>query len=328
MEPIILFSDFKKYLDQSAPDLYIVSEHTRDLINEKENILEVTRAEIQTLDKFLEKFQQKQFKIVAIGAGSVVDAAKYVSFKTDSQFCFIPSALSTNSFATHRNSFFDRQHGKISFDSSVASEIIADFDLLEQPQVYTLNKFGIVEIAATVIAQLDCDISSKINKESFNTELRERAQGLILGAVKLLSQRTLTRSSLKLLLSCLLESGALTREQGNGRLVSGSEHIISSYIEEDTICPHGMGLLFGILITHELHSNFGYRDKNADIIVEHLKNDTDMYKYIKSVTDHERLEHVLDRVLPRKDKFTILDITPRGQLLSVGRKIIKNYFHL
>ena len=321
--PTVSFCDVNTYLCQNTFDLYVVNEYTRQFVNSSMNILEVPKADIKELDNFLESFQSNQFRVLAIGAGTVIDVVKYLCFKTDSIFNFIPSALSTNSFATHRNSFFDNERGRVSFNSIVATKIIIDFDFLEQ--AYILNKFGLVEIAATAIAQVDCDIACERNNEIFDSSLRHRSWKLIKDSVRLL-RKILSRSTLEKLLYLLLESGALTREQGNGRLVSGSEHIISSYIESEKPCPHGMGLLFGIIIASELQRNAGYQNKEVEIIVELLKRDLDMRAYIETNTTPAQIESALKKVKPRIDKFTVLDITTPDHLLSIGTRVIQNYF--
>ncbi len=322
-DPKVTFRGVADYLSQQDFDLYIVNDYTKHLAKTRFNVLEVARADRHDLDTFLRDFKQKNARIVAIGAGTVVDVVKYICHKTNSTFCFIPSALSTNSFATHRNSFFDSEHGKLSSNSVVASEIVVDFDLLEQ--AYILNKFGIVEVAATATAQVDCDIAVERHREVFDSALRGRAQKLAQRSLDLLSQ-PFTREALKELLDCLLESGSLTRLQGSGRLVSGSEHIISSYIESEKACPHGMGLLFGILVTQQLQVQAGYGNAITDTIVEYLKKDVDMHEYIQENTTADQIVSVLGRVRPRDDKFTVLDIVSREELLHAGDKVVKSYF--
>ena len=278
-DPSVIFGHIEDYISENRFDLYVVNSYTRPLVKDHQNVFEVEKIGVEMLENFLKTFPRTQVRILGIGAGTVVDAVKYICFKTNSTFCFAPSALSTNSFATHRNSFFEPQQGKISTNSAAVSEILVDIDLIEQ--AYILNKFGAVEIASTAVALVDCDIATKQNSETFDNSLKERAMKVAAGSVEVLS-RSLSRESLQRLLNYLLESGNITRLHGSGRLVSGSEHIISSYIESEKACPHGMGLLFGILIAQQLQIQAGYADAIVDTIVEYLKQDTDMRKYIQS----------------------------------------------
>jgi len=305
--------------------LYVVNEYARQLVSNDQKVLEVQKADIGELNDFLASFPLTHARILAIGAGTVIDVVKYLCFKTNSTFSFIPSALSTNSFATHRNSFFDKEKGKVSFDSVVADEIIVDFDLIRQ--AYILNKFGLVEIASTATAQVDCDIAHERNNEVFDQALCKRARHLVEDTQLVMVEDVAKNDTLEKLLHLLLESGALTREQGNGRMVSGSEHVISSYIESEQPCPHDMGLLFGIMIVSELQKNTGYSNKYVAAIVELLKKDSDIRAYIEENSTQTQIMSALKRVRPRLDKFTIFDITPTDQLLDVGSRIIRNYFN-
>ncbi|MCR4279722.1 MAG: iron-containing alcohol dehydrogenase [Candidatus Zambryskibacteria bacterium] len=322
--PTISLCDVNTYLRRNAFDLYVVNEYTRQLIGKGMNVLEVSKADIKELDSFLASFSGNQPRILAIGAGTVIDAVKYLCFKTGGVFNIIPSALSTNSFATHRNSFFDKERGKVSFDSVVANEIIVDFDLIKQ--AYILNKFGLVEIASTATAQVDCDIAYQQNKETFSSSLRERARKLVEDTQSIMAENIARKDMLEKLLHLLLESGALTRENGNGRMVSGSEHIISSYIESEKPCPHGMGLLFGIMVASALQDNAGYPNKHVEIIVELLKKDLDIRTYVGTNATATQIINALEKVRPRTDKFTILDIVPREQFLEIGSEVVRNYF--
>ncbi len=323
--PTVSFCDVNTYLRRNVFDLYVVNEYTRQLVSNDMNVLEVSKADIKELDSFLAGFPGNRPRILAIGAGTVIDAVKYLCFKTGGVFNIIPSALSTNSFATHRNSFFDRERGKVSFDSVVANEIIVDFNLIKQ--AYILNKFGLVEIASTATAQVDCDIAHQQNNETFDPSLRERARKLVEDTQLIMAEDIAKDETLEKLLYLLLESGALTREQGNGRLVSGSEHIISSYIESEKSCPHGMGLLFGIMVVSELQNNAGYSNKYVEIIIELLKKDLDIRAYIETNATPMEILSVLKRVRPRTDKFTILDIMSGEQFLEIGSGVVRNYFN-
>lgn len=321
----VSFCDVNTYLRRNNFDLYVVNEHTRQFVTSGMNVFEVSKADIKELGSFLESFQGNQFRVLAIGAGTVIDVVKYLCYKTDSVFNFIPSALSTNSFATHRNSFFDKEKGKVSFDSVVVNEIIVDFDLIEQAHI--LNKFGLVEIASTATAQVDCDIAHQQNNETFDPAFRSRACKLVEDIQSIGTEYITKKETLEKLLYLLIESGALTREQGNGRMVSGSEHVISSYIESENPCPHGMGLLFGIVIASELQKNAGYSNKQVEIIVEFLKKDLDMRAYIETNATPMQIMSALKIVRPRIDKFTILDITPKEQFLDIGSRVVRDYFN-
>lgn len=319
----VYFESVGKYLKDKYFDLYIVDAFTSELICEPKNILKVSRADKNELDDFLKNLPLRKAKIIALGAGTVIDVAKYICNKTDSCFEHIPSALSTNSFATHRNSFFDGTFGKVSFDSVVASKIVVDFDLIEKAEI--LNRFGVIEIAATSTAQIDCTIAAKENNESFDAELLERAGKLVQEALDLLGHEY-TAETNRQLLPLLLESGELTRRHGNGRLVSGSEHIISSHIENLFVCPHGMGLLFGILIAYEMQKQLGYMSEETQQITDLLGRNSAMREYIVTNFTPDRIISAALYASPRADKFTAFDMLPVNFYSKKVHECINNYF--
>ena len=151
--PRVRYEKVAEYLSVHPFDLYIVNEYTAPFVSEKSLTLSVPTSNKVALEAFLALHSMHDARIVGIGAGAVIDATKYVASCTASHFTCIPSALSTNSFATHRNSFFDSNVGKVSINSGVAETIVIDYDLLAEAA--PLNLFGLVEIASVATAQVD-----------------------------------------------------------------------------------------------------------------------------------------------------------------------------
>ena len=321
--PVILHKNIRDYLAQNSFDLYIVNEFSRFLVAGSDHVLIIEQSDIKKLDVFLKNFTGVGKRVLAIGAGAVIDAAKYICLKTQSDFYCAPSALSTNSFVTHRNSFFDPAIGKNSFNSVTAKQLIVDYELIRTAPI--LNLFGIVEVAATTIALVDCRITSDRIGTMFDTELLRRAERMVDAITPILSG-DVDESNLDVLLGALVESGYLTRQYGSGRIVSGSEHIVSSYLENDFSCPHGVGLLFGILICSELQKNHGYADERVEDVSVALMHNTHMRNFIWKNYPPEKVIQTLERVRPRVDKVTILDITAHNEFAMVSAREVKRYY--
>ncbi len=323
--PVILHQNIRDYLAQNSFDLYIVNEFSRFLVAHYDNILTVEQSDIHKLDAFLQNFTGVGKRVLAIGAGAVVDAAKYICLKTQSDFYCAPSALSTNSFATHRNSFFDHYAGKNSFNSATVKQLIIDYELIRTAPI--LNLFGMVEIAATAVALVDCKITHDRTGVTFDAELLHRAERIVDAITPILSD-DVDESNFDILLGALVESGYLTRKYGSGRIVSGSEHIVSSYLENDFSCPHGVGLLFGILICSELQKFHGYADERVENVRAALMRNSHMRRYILKDYPFEKVMQTLRRVKPRADKVTVLDIVEPREFATVSTREIERYYKM
>ena len=122
-------------------------------------------------------------------------------------------ALSVNSFATHRSSFFDGQSKK-SFDTVAPHVLVLDYDLLKSAGI--LNALGVIELSSTATAQVDWSSAIENGFERADAQINERSNILIKETIGLLNDYENISSKLEKLFEGLLESGLLTQEYGNG----------------------------------------------------------------------------------------------------------------
>lgn len=318
MIPKILKESAQHFLETNEFDFYIVNPFSARFVPKGAKSLILTRPNYEDLPNLVQAMPNKNSRILAFGAGSVIDPAKYLAKITDSHLTVIPSALSVNSFATHRSSFFDGQSKK-SFDTVAPHVLVLDYDLLKSAGI--LNALGVIELASTATAQVDWLSAIEKNLEKTDGQIKRRS-GLLIGkTIDLLNDYENISDKLNELFEGLLESGLLTQEYGNGRPVSGSEHIISSYIENQIIgCAHGVGLYVGILITAALQKECGKSTPQVEVVASRLLEVRFVREYIKQQFSKKIIQDILSIVQPRVGKPTIIDdFSPEAFQLTAGK---------
>lgn len=303
--PKILEENAQHFLETHEFDFYIVNPFSARFIPKGANSLVLTHLNYINLPNLVQAMPGKNGSILAFGAGSVIDPAKYLAKVTDSHLTIIPSALSVNSFATHRSSFFDGQSKK-SFDTVTPHTLVLDYDLLKSAGI--LNALGVIELASTATAQVDWLSAIEKGLEMANAHINERSNILIEKTIGLLSDYENISNRLEELFKELLESGLLTQEYGNGRPVSGSEHIISSYIENQIVgCAHGAGLYVGILVAASLQKQNGKSNSQVEMVANLLLEALFVREYIKQQFSKKIIQDILSTVRPRAERHTIID---------------------
>jgi glycerol dehydrogenase-like iron-containing ADH family enzyme len=321
--PNVIRQKASTFLENNEFDFYIGNHFSESFLPQGPETLILERVHYSNLATLEQKYQKRGGRIVAFGAGTVFDSAKYIAKATESHLTIIPSALSVNSFATHRSSFFVGRTKK-SFETTPPESIVLDLGLLKSGSL--LNMMGVVEIAATATAQIDWTIATRKGIEPGNEGISKRAAFLVDSALELLRDLQGLSVHLEQLFNALLESGLLTQEYGVGRPVSGSEHIISSYIENEIECPHGVGLYVGILIAASLQGNAGYHDPRVNAISKALYKASPIREYLVKKLNPSTVSDILAHITPRADKYTILDEISPEQLSKTTREICDTLF--
>lgn len=322
--PRVVKENAADFLSAHEFDLYIGNPYSAQFIPRESNSLILTHSLSSDLPALLRAMPKNNGKILAFGAGSVIDPAKYIAKITESTLVVIPTALSVNSFATHRSSFFDGQ-SKQSMDTIASGTIVLDFEILRSAGI--LNTLGTIELAATTTALTDWLCAMEKGEAPQNTEINARCICLIENTVDLLGDVKNIPNRLEQVFEGLLESGMITQSFGSGRPVSGSEHVISAYIENEIVgCAHGAGLWFGIQVAAILQAQSGWGSEYTEKIARLLREDDMIRAYIQGEFKREVIEPIMIGVKPRNDKYTILDDVSQEQLQYAVREVCDDIF--
>jgi len=213
--------------------------------------------------------------ILAVGAGTLNDVAKYCAFLSGKKSGIYATALSMDGFSSGVTPLIEGGV-KITKGAQAASDILIDYDIIKTaPAIMT--GAGVGDILAKYCSLADWRLSSALFGEPVNDE----AYSLTYAALKkcdenipnILKGENAGLSSLK---EALIISGYAMVVAGNSRPASGAEHHMSHYLEMDylrrgeKIPLHGIKVGVGTAVSLWLYKNIGRfsfdgMEKAADI---------------------------------------------------------------
>lgn len=288
------------------------------LTNQK--IILVSQNELAESHKIAEMVKSGHFQqVVAIGSGKAIDSAKYACFLTDTYLSVVPACLSTNCFFTDKSTLFDGVK-KHTTDSRIPDEIVFDWNLIRRHML--MNNCGLLELLSSATALVDWQIAKDNGIESINQKIYDGGVDLVRGALSMLDPQEYDMDKH---VSLLEKSGDLVIEYKTGRPVSGSDHIISSYIESHYRCPHGIALFIAIPIGLTLQGYVGYPTQFQDII-SRISSLDEFKKYITTNMDKNTLIAQLEKITPRSDRYSVVDVVTKQQIKDASEEVLNAIF--
>ena len=115
-------------------------------------------------------------QVIAIGGGSCVDVAQYLSMLLNKRFVCIVTMLSTNAFSTNSIILVQDDNKKKTIKSSLADKII--LDTKEILTAGKMNLFGLADVLSIYTACNDWDIAETRGVEKINREIYKQAQNI------------------------------------------------------------------------------------------------------------------------------------------------------
>lgn len=231
---------------------------------------------------------------VGFGGGTVIDIAKFLSYKHKGSKCIaIPTMLSTNVFATNKVAAI-RSKGKQTENSKLPEEVVFDESLLRLSMKENLQ--GLTDAFSIYTALQDWVIANALCCNTIDKNIYQRAEIIFNTAFNIASNPEIID-----IFHVLKESGYITNDYGNGTPESGSEHIIAKEIENLVQVPHALSVTCGITIASLLQRNYNEA-------VAPLKRSKIFYEIKDSVITPEILKQALKNVKPRPDRCTVINV--------------------
>lgn len=265
--------------------------------------------------EFLDKIDlnlQNINNIIAIGGGSVIDIAKYLSYKLDKKLIVVLSAISTNAFSTNKACLYVGNQ-KVTILTKEPDEVVYCDDYLAKAN--KINLLGLMDVLSIHTALKDWELSCVHNKEHLDYCFN-LAKKLLKKVVLFLNKKTYEEiiNNRKFILKVVCKSGVITNLYGSGRPESASEHIIAKFIEYqfDTI-PHGIAVANGIILASIMQNNIDYD------VINLLKKLGICEFNLNYLIDEKFVFKILTMLKPRPDRFTIIDL----EEYSIKRKAEK-----
>lgn len=192
--------------------------------------------------------------ILGVGGGSVIDVAKYSSFKSKIPFISIPTVASHDGIASSRASLLvDKKKQSLEARSPLA--VIADLDIISKaPKRFMIS--GSADILSNITAILDWELSNRITGEhisQYAIALSHMSAKTIIEESDLIPKNIVEGAYT--VLKGLITSSIAMCIAGSSRPASGAEHMISHVLDEILEKPglHGEQCGLGSIISMYFH---------------------------------------------------------------------------
>lgn len=237
--------------------------------------------------------------VVSLGGGTAIDIGKYIGSLTGCRFTCIPTALSTNAFATNKVALM-KGSSKVTLDAQLADKIILDATLIKAAGAY--NLYGLCDILSIHTALYDWRLAESAGVEEIDRRLYEQSHDLLTSATRLaMGLAEPGELDMSSLFTMIGESGHITNLYGSGRPESGSEHIFAKELERRVVIPHGISIAIGITVMSQLQGNY------SDDVQAALRQIGVMADIADGYDLRETIHLSLMNILPREDRYTILN---------------------
>lgn len=182
--------------------------------------------EIELLDKLTHGTSPAY--VLGVGTGTINDIGKYIAWRANCAYCAIPTAPSMDGFASALSALSIRGL-KVTVKTKEPELVVGDLDFLRSsPQQLISAGFG--DLVGKFTSLRDWETSSVLFQESWCPVISgevERVIHKIFECDRIDDHEQFTEN----LTRGLIDVGLATVKLGNSRPTSGSEHLISHYIE-------------------------------------------------------------------------------------------------
>jgi glycerol-1-phosphate dehydrogenase [NAD(P)+] len=191
--------------------------------------------------------------ILGVGGGTVIDVAKYAAYKTGASLASIPTAPSHDGIVSPIVSLFEKG-GRKSILARSPKLAVIDLEIIKSaPRKLIISGYG--DVLAKIVSIKDWQLGRKDVGEPYCPT----AERLIFESLKTLTGSIMgsrgLEASLKPLIRALVNCGVAMMIAGSSRPASGSEHLISHYLDMrlGRRYPHGVQCAIGTLLMAAYH---------------------------------------------------------------------------
>lgn len=184
-------------------------------------------------------------RVVGIGGGMTMDAAKYVAWKRELALVLAPSIVSVDASVT--NTVAVRRDGKVEYDGFVvARPIVADLDLIATAPA-RLNRAGVGDLLSIQTGRYDWALGAKAGTIEFDEEI-DIAAASVLEALYGIADEVAAVSdrAIEHIIRAYVAVNALLLDAGHSGPEEGSEHYFGYATEAHTGRSYVHGELIGL----------------------------------------------------------------------------------
>ncbi|NLB73710.1 MAG: iron-containing alcohol dehydrogenase [Firmicutes bacterium] len=203
----------------------------------------VDTLEVEALNKLTDSLQGVH-TVIGAGGGSVMDVAKYVSWRNQIPLYQIPTCISVNACFTHMIAV--REGGRVRYvGDAVPRMVYVDYGLVRKAPP-ELNRAGLGDILSCYTGLFDWRLADRAGIEpQWDAALASRAEEL-LNAVRAVAPEicAVSETGIRTVMEVHKWVGAMCHEHGHPRFEEGSEHHFAYNLEYVT----GKHILHGQLV--------------------------------------------------------------------------------
>ena len=191
--------------------------------------------------------------LIAVGGGTVIDVAKYAAYLSSADFVSIPTAPSHDGIVSPITSLFTENRRKSILTRAPSLAIIDLSILTSAPRELIASGYG--DVLAKIVSLKDW----QLGRDELGEAYCKTAEELILEAIELvidsLDLRAEIEERVARLIEALINCGVAMMIVGSSRPASGSEHLISHYLDmsSEKKLRHGIQCAIGALAMAAYH---------------------------------------------------------------------------
>jgi glycerol-1-phosphate dehydrogenase [NAD(P)+] len=195
-------------------------------------------------------------RVVGIGGGMTVDAAKYLAWRRELPLLLAPSIVSVDAAVT--NTIAVRRGGSVVYEGFVVADaIVADLDLIARAPV-RLNRAGVGDLLSIHTGLFDWRLGAAAGRIAFDDAIAERASAVLERLYGMAAEvRAVTDEALEAILRGYVEVNELCLRAGHSGPEEGSEHYLGYRLEALTgrSFVHGELIGLGAVLMARLQGN-------------------------------------------------------------------------
>lgn len=256
--------------------------------------------------------------VIGVGAGKVIDTAKYAAHINHIPCVSIPTAISNDGICSPVAVLKEKQNKFKSLGTRIPIALLVPYHIVENSDIESLIS-GVGDLLSNLSATLDWELANKETGEfidDYAVMISKQAAQSIYSQIKnyILQRKTkeqFFKDNLKNLIESLALSGIAMEIATTSRPASGAEHLISHAIDElfGGLKPHGIQVAFGMYITTFLRVELGYLPRT---FFEELRA---VFRFISlpttlsniGLTKEQLVEALMHAPNTRIERYTILN---------------------
>lgn len=268
---------------------------------------------------YVNQIQLSEFDLViGIGAGKVIDTAKYAAHINKIPCISVPTSISNDGICSPISVLKGKQNRYESLGATMPIALLVPVHLIEKSEDDSLIS-GIGDLLSNFSATEDWKLANKETSEyidDYAVLISENAALNVFTQVKNYilqnkSKELFLKENLKVIIESIALSGIAMEVSGTSRPASGAEHLISHSIDElfGGLKPHGIQVAFGMYITTFIRAELDYVSNNTfqelRAVLRYLGLPTTLSSL--GITKEQLIKAIIYAPQTRPDRYTILN---------------------